>query len=112
MNKTQEIKINQINHKIRFYLYDINDIQPFKKDMCTAYFLPECTERDYYNGKCFEEKQGICAYCNHKSKIEEFLVDGFYVENNDYIAYLQTGIKVPVSKEVYEEWIIYKERNK
>jgi len=54
----------------------------------------------------------ICAFCDYKFKIEELLVDGFYVEDDDYIAYLQTGIRVPVSKEIYEEWIMYKEINK
>ena len=109
MDINEQIQINQTNHQIKFYFYDINNIIPFKKDMYTAYFLPQCTERDYYNGKCFDNKQNICAFCNHENKLEELLIDGFYVRDDDYIAYLQTGIRVPVSKDIYEEWIVYNE---
>ena len=107
MDINKKIEVNQMNHQISFYFYDIKNIVPFRKDMCTAYFIPECAERDHYNGKCFKEKQNICVFCDYKFKIEELLIDGFYIEDEDYIAYLQTGIRVPVSKEIYEEWKKY-----
>ena len=107
MDINEKIKIHQINHQITFYFYDIKNIVPFRRDMCTAYFVPACSERNHCNGKCFKQKQNICAFCDYKFKIEELLVDGFYVKDDDYIAYLQTGIRVPVSKEIYEDWKKY-----
>ena len=35
----------------------------------------------------------------------ELLVDGFYVQDDSYIAYLQKGIRVPVPKVIYDEYI-------
>lgn len=104
MNINQEFQVNQTNHQIKFHMYDINKIIPFHRHMCTAYFIPECSERGTYKGKCNDKSKENCKYCDNKNKIEELLIDGFYVEDNDYIAYLQTGVRVPVNREVYDIW--------
>lgn len=104
MDRNKEFTVNQTNHQIKFHMYDINKIEPFRRYMCTAYFLPECTERDTFKGECVDKPKENCIDCKHKNKLEELLIDGWYVTDDDYIAYLQTGVRVPVKREVYYEW--------
>jgi len=104
MNINKEVQVNQTNHQIKFYMYDINKVLPFRRHMCNAYFLSECSERGTYKGECNDKPKEECIYCKNKNKLEELLIDGFYVTDDDYIAHLQTGIRVPVTREVYEEW--------
>jgi len=110
MDKNQEIQVIQTNHQIKFHMYDINKVVAFNRYMCSAYFLPACLERDTYKGECADKPKEDCKYCKNKSKLEELLVDGFYVDDGDYIAYLQIGIRVPVKREVYDNWRISIER--
>ena len=105
MKISQQIEVIQPYHGIEFSAGDINKVVPFNREMLTAYFIPECSERDYFKGKCKENPREDCKYCNHGFKHEELLVDGFYVQDDSYIAYLQKGIRVPVPKVIYDEYI-------
>ena len=96
-----QIIITQTYHQIAFFTYDIVDIVPFNREMATAYYLPECSERDCYNGKCVDKPKEECKSCEYLYKFEEILIDGFYVNDGDYIVTLQTGIHVPISDVMY-----------
>lgn len=99
--ENDQIIITQTYHKIAFYTYDILSITPFDRTMTTAYYLPECSERDCCGGSCIETAKEDCKLCKHPYKLEELLVDGFYVHDGDYIVTLQTGIRVPISNVLY-----------
>ena len=96
-----QIIITQTYHQIAFFTYDIVDIAPFNREMATAYYLPECSERDCYNGACIDKNREECKFCKHPYKFEELLIDGFYVNDGDYIVTLQTGVRVPISDVFY-----------
>ena len=61
-------------------------------------------------GVTFKEQKKFVASA-HTPHHQELLLDGWYVgdkngflTDDSYYALLQTGIRVPVNKEVYEEW--------
>jgi hypothetical protein len=100
-----QIIITQTYHQIAFFTYDINDIVPFNTKYVDSYFLPECNERDQQSGKCIGKQFDInnCLNCNELFRIEEISINGFWAERDGYIVLLQTGIKVPITKEFYKE---------
>ena len=66
--------------------------------------------RDTYKGCDLQGTKEICCQC-YTPHHQELLLDGWYVgdkngflTDDSYYALLQTGIRVPVNKEVYEEW--------
>jgi hypothetical protein len=94
-----QIIVTQTHHQIAFMAYDIEKIEPFDTRFATKYFLPECAERDCFGGKCVDHKNKNCLNCNEWRRHEEILIDGFYAERDWYVVFLQTGIRVPISKE-------------
>lgn len=57
-----------------------------------------------------ENRPIVCCNCQ-KPHLQELLLDGWYVGDKHgfltedcYVAKLQTGIRVPVSKVVYDAW--------
>jgi len=96
-----QIIITQTYHQIAFFTHDIVNIVPFSREMATAYYLPECSERDCYGGSCVNKNKEECKFCKCQYKLEEILIDGFYVNDGDYIVTLQTGVRVPISDVLY-----------
>lgn len=71
--------------------------------------MPECVDRA--NKRCdFWKVKEVCCQCC-APHLQELLLDGWYVgdkngflTDDSYYALLQTGIRVPVNKEIYREW--------
>ena len=56
--------------------------------------------------RCNAMDNGDCIICKKPRHIE-ILLDGWYLNEdikNIYIAYLQTGIRVPVTRLIFESW--------
>ena len=110
MNIQQKFHLKQMNHEINFYAYDIENVDKITPYNLSRIFVPECTDRD--TGKGCDQKNvlEICCQC-YTPHLQELLMDGWYVgdkngflDDDSYYAQLQTGIRVPVNKEVYEAW--------
>ena len=76
-------------------------------------FIPECARKNCCGTKKCDKDVNIhnCVNCK-EPHFQELLIDGWYVGNkygflddNSYIAYLQTGIRVPVNREIYDAWV-------
>ena len=109
MNIQQKFHLKQTNHEISFHAYDIEKVEKITPGMLRIY-IPECSEF-YADHVCKKEnKPLVCCNCE-KPHFQELCLDGWYVgdkmgylNKDSYYAQLQTGIRVPVNKEVYEAW--------
>jgi hypothetical protein len=101
--KMKQAVVTQTYHQIAFFLYDIEKIVQFNPSLVSQYYLPECSARDCVNGTCANKEltKATCLRCDFPFKYEEILLDGFYTNKTDFIVCLQSGIKVPISKEFY-----------
>lgn len=105
----QKFHLKQTYHEIEFNAYDIEKIEKITPEILRIY-IPECSEY-YANHVCEKEnKPLVCCNCD-KPHFQELCLDGWYVGNrygfldeDSYYAQLQTGIRVPVNKEIYEAW--------
>lgn len=111
MKLMQEFHLKQENHEIRFWAYDIESIEKITPYNLSRIFIPECSERDCYEKGCGQKNiPEICCQC-YSPHLQELLLDGWYVGDKNgflsddcYVAKLQTGIRVPVPKAVYDAW--------
>lgn len=111
MNIHQEFHIKQTYHEIRFFAYDIEKVEKITPYVLSRIYVPECIERDSFEKGCNHRNiKEICCEC-YAPHHQELLLDGWYVGNKDgfltddsYYAQLQTGIRVPVNKEIYDAW--------
>lgn len=110
MKICQKFHLKQMYHEISFYAYDIEKIEKITPYNLSRIYVPECTDRDTYKGCDLQGTKEICCQC-YTPHHQELLLDGWYVgdkngflTDDSYYALLQTGIRVPVNKEVYEEW--------
>lgn len=110
MNIQQEFHLKQNYHEIRFFAYDIEKVDKITPYNLSKIFVPECSDRDTDEGCCQRNIKELCCECS-VPHLQELLLDGWYVgdkngflNDDTYYALLQTGIRVPVNKEVYEAW--------
>ncbi|MBQ8218415.1 MAG: hypothetical protein IJZ79_01360 [Bacilli bacterium] len=111
MKNMQEFHLKQTYHEITFYAYDIEKIEIITPEHLSKVFIPECSKVNGHDNDCKPNNMLACVNCQFPH-FQELLIDGWYVGNkygqltdNCYVAYLQTGIRVPVNKEVYEAWL-------
>lgn len=110
MNINQEFHLKQSKHEISFYANDIEKIGKITPYNLSRIYVPECSDRDTLKG-CDQRKiKELCCMC-HTPHLQELLLDGWYVGNqhgflddDSYFALLQTGIRVPVNREIYNAW--------
>lgn len=110
MNIGQRFHLKQTYHEISFFAHDIEKVEKITPYNLSKIFVPECSERDTVKGCDHRNVAEICCQC-YAPHLQELLMDGWYVGNKDgyltedsYYALLQTGIRVPVNKEVYDAW--------
>lgn len=109
INIQQKFHLKQIDHEMSFYAYDIVKVDKIIPEMLEI-FIPECSEF-CVNHVCKKENQPlVCCNCE-KPHFQELYLDGWCVGNqygfldeDSYYAQLQTGIRVPVNKEIYDAW--------
>lgn len=109
MNIQQEFHLKQMYHEITFRAYDIEKIEKITPYNLSRIYVPECIDRA--NKRCdFWKVKEVCCQCC-APHLQELLLDGWYVgdkngflTDDSYYALLQTGIRVPVNKEIYREW--------
>lgn len=106
----QEFHLKQYYHEITFHAYDIENIKRITPYDLSKIYVPECWKRDWDEG-CYKRVVKELCCCCPVGHNQELLLDGWYVgdkygflNDDSYFASLQTGIRVPVNKEVYEEW--------
>jgi len=113
MKICQGFLCKQENHIITFRAYDIEKIEKIKPEMLSRIFVPECSDRDCYPKNCDKITGSVlnCVNCE-RPHFQELLIDGWYVGNengflddNSYVASLQTGIRVPIDKTIYDTWV-------
>lgn len=110
MNINQEFHLKQAYHEITFFAFDIEKVEKITPYNLSKIYVPECSDRDTVKGcdqKCVKE---LCCSC-YSPHLQELLMDGWYVGDKNgrltedsYFAKLQTGIRVPVNREVFEVW--------
>ena len=109
MKICQKFHLKQMYHEITFYAYDIEKIEKITPYNLSRIYVSECIDRA--NKRCdFWKVKEVCCQCC-VSHLQELLLDGWYVgdkngflTDDSYYALLQTGIRVPVNKEIYREW--------
>lgn len=83
MKICQKFHLKQMYHEITFYAYDIEKIEKITPYNLSRIYVPECADRA--NKRCdFWKVKEVCCQCCAPQ--------------------LQTGIRVPVNKEIYREW--------
>ena len=108
MKICQKFHLKQMYHEITFYAYDIEKIEKITPYNLSRIYVPECIDRA--NKRCdFWKVKEVCCQCC-APHLQELLLDGWYVgdkngflTDDSYYALLQTGIRVPVNKEIYRE---------
>ena len=110
MNINQEFHLKQTYHEITFFAYDIEKVEKITPYNLSKIFVPECAGRDSKSGCDQRNIKEVCCLC-YIPHLQELLLDGWYVGNkngflddNSYYAELQTGIRVPVDKRIYDAW--------
>jgi len=110
MNINQEFHLKQTYHEITFFAYDIEKVEKITPYNLSRIFVPECSDRDTNKGCDQRNIKELCCEC-YTPHLQELLLDGWYVgdkngflNDDSYFALLQTGIRVPVNKEIYEVW--------
>ncbi|MBQ4523457.1 MAG: hypothetical protein IJA10_10990 [Lachnospiraceae bacterium] len=110
MNINQEFHLKQTHHEINFFAYDIEKVEKITPYNLSRIFIPECSDRDTLKGCNQRNIKELCCKC-HCPHLQELLLDGWYVgdkngflNDDSYYAELQTGIRVPVNKEIYDAW--------
>lgn len=110
LNIHQEFHLKQSHHEITFFAYDILKIDRITPYDLSEIFILECSDRDTTKGCKVRNQKELCCKC-YVPHFQELLLDGWYVGNKDgflddnsYYAQLRIGIRVPVNKDVYEEW--------
>ena len=124
MNYQQQFEIKQCYHKIKFFAFDIVNIERYEVGMENANYVAECMGKcsiiaqpygfgmPISSDKCqpILQKHPECIRCQ-ELHFNEVYIDGFCIDVNDYnwnerpyIATLQTGIRVPVTNEIYDAW--------
>lgn len=109
MNIQQKFHLKQTDHEISFYAYDIIKVEKITPEILQIY-IPECSEF-YADHVCKKEnKPLVCCNCE-KPHFQELYLDGWcvgdkhgFLNEDSYYAKLQTGIRVPVNKEIYDAW--------
>jgi len=111
MKNMQEFHLKQTNHEITFFAYDIEKVEMITPENLSKIYIPECSKLNGYDDDCKSANIQKCVNCPIPH-FQELLIDGWYVgdkngqlTDNCYVAYLQTGIRVPVNAEVYEAWL-------
>lgn len=106
----QEFHLKQTYHEIRFFAYDILEICRITPYNLSKIFVPECGYRDTTKGCDFRDIKGQCCVC-YAPHLQELWLDGWivgdkygFLNDDSYYAKLQTGIRVPVNKEIYDAW--------
>lgn len=110
MNINQRFQLKQTYHEITFFAYDIENVEKITPYNLSKIFIPECSDRDITKGCDQRNIKELCCEC-YVPHLQELLLDGWYVGNKNgfldddsYYAMLQTGIRVPVNKEIYDAW--------
>lgn len=113
MKLMQEFHLKQENHEIRFWAYDIELVEKIDVHNLSRIYIPECANISSYGKSCIHPAGYIpyvCLNCE-APHFQELLIDGWYVGDKNggltdgcYVATLQTGIRVPVPKLIYDAW--------
>ena len=108
IKKMQPFKLIQSNHSIFFLAYDIEKCEKITPESLSRIYVSEC-EKVSLGGinNCNPKKVTQCVNCD-TPHFQDFYIDGWVVRNKNgmldddcYVATLQTGIRVPVPKYVY-----------
>ena len=110
MKNNQKFHLKQCQHEISFFACDIEIVEKITPYNLSRIFVPECSERDSSKGCDQQKVKEICCFC-HAPHFQDLFLDGWcvgdkngFLTDDSYYALLQTGIRVPVNKEIYEEW--------
>lgn len=110
MNINQKFHLRQDNHEITFFAYDIDFVDKITPYNLSKIYVPDCETRDIKGGCDQRGIKELCCVCS-APHYQELLMDGWYVgdrngvlTDDSYYAMLQSGIRVPVCKEIYDAW--------
>lgn len=110
MNIYQKFHLRQGSHEITFSADEIEKVEKMTPYKLSRIYIPECSCRDTSKGCDQQNIPQLCCMC-YESHLQECYLDGWQVcmsgriEDDDYVATLCTGLRVPVKKNVFDAWM-------